>query len=736
MSQADGSIIIDTKIDESGFKSGVGSLTSMAGGAALAIGAAVVGAGAAFIALAKEGEASLVADKRLGQIAVSMGLFGASADDVTARLISLADVQSRALGVDDDTIKAAQAKLLTFAGLAASADEVGGSFDRATTAAIDLAAAGFGEAEQNAVQLGKALQDPIKGITALAKSGVTFTQAEKDMIAAMVEAGDMAGAQNLVLAAIEKQVGGTAAATATGSARMGVAFDELKESIGVKLLPMFERFSSWAVDEGIPAAERFVASIDFAAIAAKVQPFIDFFVKVKDGAGTLDSFATALSESFGVDISGPVATLQGIFDGIKTTMAPVIDQLRESFAKLAEGAAPALESLSAAWEQMKPALTLVAQILGGVLAVAMGVVIGVLNGIVQAAAPFMEFLGGIVEVVAGVFNLIIGIFTGDGDKIKEAWDGIVSGVVNMVEGFVGTVIGLFKGFGKGIVSFFVGLYDTLVGNSIVPDMINDIVEWFAGLPAKVIDAISSLAAMLYTTATEALLRFHAGVVEKAALAMTFFSGLPAQIIAAIASLAGKLFDTAKDALTRFNAGLAEKLVLVIGFFSGLPAKINAALGNMATQLLGSGKDLVMGLWNGMSDKVAWLKSKIRGFVGNVTQWLKDFFGIGSPSKVFKREIGFNLALGLGQGFSEKMGEVKRQMASAVGDMTASVRSEAARVALSAPSMTGGGSLTVMVDARGATDPEAVRRAGTTGVMEALENAVVMGRLRADMMRGY
>jgi hypothetical protein len=81
----------------------------------------------------------------------------------------------------------AQAKLLTFGELAKSADQAGGAFDRATKAAIDMGAAGFGTAEMNAVQLGKALNDPIKGVAALAKSGVTFTEQEKEKIKTLVE---------------------------------------------------------------------------------------------------------------------------------------------------------------------------------------------------------------------------------------------------------------------------------------------------------------------------------------------------------------------------------------------------------------------------------------------------------------------------------------------------------------------------------------------------------------------
>jgi hypothetical protein len=185
-------------------------------------------------------EEAEVADNRLQNIAESMNLFGSSTDQVVKRMTEFADATMLATAVDDEIIKSTQAKLLTFANLAKTADQVGGAMDRATLAAIDLAAAGFGEAEQNAVQLGKALQDPVKGITALGRAGVTFTEQEKEKIAVLVESGKVLEAQDMILSAIETQVGGTAAATATSSAKMSVAFGEMSESIGKALLPLVQ----------------------------------------------------------------------------------------------------------------------------------------------------------------------------------------------------------------------------------------------------------------------------------------------------------------------------------------------------------------------------------------------------------------------------------------------------------------------------------------------------------------
>jgi len=241
----------DTALGKLGGK--IGNLGKIA-----AVGFAAAGAAAAVVGkqLIAAGEAASTSNARIKQIADSMALFGDNASAVTDRLVKLAEATARNTGVDQNAIKLTQAKLLTFGELAKSAGEVGGSFDRATKAAIDLASAGFGEASTNAVQLGKALQDPIKGITALAKSGVTFTEAEKERIQTLVDSNKMGEAQTLILEAIEKQVGGTAEATANASDRMRVAFSQVMERLGGVLLPLFERFTKFLIDDVFPVLQK------------------------------------------------------------------------------------------------------------------------------------------------------------------------------------------------------------------------------------------------------------------------------------------------------------------------------------------------------------------------------------------------------------------------------------------------------------------------------------------------
>lgn len=200
-------------------------------------------------------EESEIASARLSQVFKSMGQDYKAATAASAAYASGLQAQ---IGVEDETIMAVQAKLATFEKAANAASRANGIYNRATLASFDMAAAGFGDAENNIVQLGKALQDPITGINALRRSGITFTDAEKKKIAVLVKGNKIFEAQKMVMKAIEKQVGGVAAATVSKTQKMKIAWGEVMERIGNGLLPIFTQFANFILDKVIPAVQGFV----------------------------------------------------------------------------------------------------------------------------------------------------------------------------------------------------------------------------------------------------------------------------------------------------------------------------------------------------------------------------------------------------------------------------------------------------------------------------------------------
>lgn len=185
------------------------------------------------------------------------GAAGLTAEEVSALAERLAETTTQA---DDGKWRAGAIALLTFKSIAGSA------YEQILLLAQSLEEAGFGTFNSNIIQLGKALENPIQGLSALGEAGVTFSDQQKQVIKALVETGQVAQAQGLVLDAVAGQVGGVAQA-ATGSltqlrAAAGKLAGDLSEALGAGLLAPLTRMQGAINDflrrlAATGAAERF-----------------------------------------------------------------------------------------------------------------------------------------------------------------------------------------------------------------------------------------------------------------------------------------------------------------------------------------------------------------------------------------------------------------------------------------------------------------------------------------------
>jgi uncharacterized protein YjbJ (UPF0337 family) len=128
-------------------------------------------------------------------------------------------------------------KLAAFDAVAKSQDMM----QRTTLAAANMSAAGFGTMESAATNLGKALTNPVKGINLLERSGVQFTEQQHEQIKAMVEAGDTAKAQAIIMGQVEGTFSGVAEASASGTDKMKLGWDEAAEALGASFLPILSQ---------------------------------------------------------------------------------------------------------------------------------------------------------------------------------------------------------------------------------------------------------------------------------------------------------------------------------------------------------------------------------------------------------------------------------------------------------------------------------------------------------------
>ena len=251
---------------------------SVLGKVGVGVGIAFAAAAAGIIKVGVDAFESLKRIETIGaQTSAVIKSTGGAANVTAEQIRDLADALEKTTATESEAIQEGANLLLTFTNIRNGAGKNERVFDRATTLMVDYARAMGTDAKDGAIQLGKALNDPIAGISALGRAGVQFSDDQKGMIKSLVEAGDLMGAQTVILDELQTQFGGSGAAYAgTFAGQIDTLNNNLgnvAESIVMKLMPvltsaldwmntdgleMLGNFADWFIDQGIPAIEDFV----------------------------------------------------------------------------------------------------------------------------------------------------------------------------------------------------------------------------------------------------------------------------------------------------------------------------------------------------------------------------------------------------------------------------------------------------------------------------------------------
>jgi hypothetical protein len=187
------------------------------------------------------------------------------AANVTAKEVDkLSFALGKKAGVDDELVASGANMLLTFKNIRNEAGKGNKIFDRSLKVTTDLAArmaaASGGELDLKSasIQVGKALNDPIKGITALSRVGVSFTDQQKEQIKTLVEHGDTLKAQKIILRELNSENKGAAESQRTLGDQVEFTWGNIEERLGTSLLPLLDKVERKFLKDGVPAVEHWL----------------------------------------------------------------------------------------------------------------------------------------------------------------------------------------------------------------------------------------------------------------------------------------------------------------------------------------------------------------------------------------------------------------------------------------------------------------------------------------------
>ena len=338
----------DSKQGEEGLKRFHGLLGDVAGGFAnvistaggFALGSGVLsgfGMVTGFLKSAvSEGEG---ANEAIAQTAAVLKSTGGAAGVTSDQVSQLADHYMNLTGIQDDTVRSAENMLLTFTNIKSNV------FPQATQTVLDMSVALGQDGKSSAIQLGKALNDPIHGITALQRVGVTFNAQQKEQIKLMVQHGDVAGAQGVILQELQKEFGGSA--EAAGKANGGIKilsaqFDNMKQSIGQAVIPVLGQLMSaltpviGAIGNALPGILQqvtgFLSGMVGPAIAQLAQMVNGFLPDLEQlGQTFLANVIPVLQQVWDIVQNDLIPMWQQEWDIVQSDVIPVFEQLAGIF---------------------------------------------------------------------------------------------------------------------------------------------------------------------------------------------------------------------------------------------------------------------------------------------------------------------------------------------------------------------------------------------------------------------
>jgi len=379
---------------------------------------------------------------------------GEAAGLTAAEMGEMASAMSASAGqslFSDDAILGAQNVLATFTNIK------GQNFGNATQSILDMSQALGMDLNSAAMQVGKALNDPVAGLAALSRSGVQFTAEQEAMIKAMVEAGNVAGAQEVMMKELNTQFGGSASAAVDTYAGQQVVlkekFADIQQTLGMALMPILMEFGTFMSDTVVPI---------IADVVGQLSAWINTMQMTGTTSGIFETIRNAIAAipgvlaQMGAGLATVQAFLQPLTDAFMSWVGVVVPAITSAGGAIAEYlGSPTVQGY----------ITTLTTVLGAMATLIQDVLVLAFNASAVAwdllsqgftiAWPYIQtVLDTFLSSATIVINFVTGLLTALSQLVK----GDFSGAFETMKKTVGTALedlwGFFKTLDKNLLTFF------------------------------------------------------------------------------------------------------------------------------------------------------------------------------------------------------------------------------------------------------------------------------------------
>lgn len=282
-----------------------------------------------------------------------------------------------------------------------------------------------------------------------------------------------------------------------------------------------------------------------------------------------------------------------------------------------------------------------------------------LNGVEGADEAFGEavsaFVKNAVDRLPEFLNFGVQIITS-----------VASGIIQSIPTIVAALPEIIMQMGTALMELAPQILE--MGGQILTELANGIITYVpqivAQLPTIITEFVNFISSQLPTIleqGTQLLNEFVNGIIGAIP---TLVSNLPQVITAFVDFITSNLptiVQSGIDILTNLIEGIIGAIPQLVAALPQIIEAIVSGIGALLGSIVDVGKMIVEGIWQGITNAGSWLVGKITGWFNGVVGSVKKFLGIASPSKLFRDEIGANMALGIGEGWDDEYDRVRKSI---------------------------------------------------------------------------
>lgn len=359
--------------------------------------------------------------------------------------------------------------------------------------------------------------------------------------------------------------------------------------------------------------------------------------------------------------------ITGMSNAIQTMLPMLIQQvvplIQGNLPVIIEAVNGAMEAILVVLPKIIPVIAdLIPQIVSSLIALlpqmvvaGIEILLGLVQGITEAIPQLMEL---IPEIISDLVEIIIDWLPDIIDAGVNILLALVNGLISAMPQIVLTGIELLTGLIQGL-------------SEAIPQLVDYIPEIVETIVTVLIDNLP----LIIDSAVQMIVALINGLIQSLPKLVAMAPKIIITIVSTLIKNLPQIIQGGVQIIASLIEGIGKSLGNLLIKAKEIGKTVLDAVKEIPSKMLDVGKNLVKGIWEGISNSFNWIKNKIKGWVGNVTDFIKKLFGINSPSKLFRDEIGTNLALGIGEGFSGEMAHVSKEMADSIPktfDVAASV----------------------------------------------------------------